>query len=255
MDKYLKIYLKIKHLLIFSIIVTLLTTSACTKQKQTINIAVASNFERTLKLIIQKYQITHKDADINIISASSGILTNQILNNAPFDLFLSADTEKPQTIFNQLKLKQPPQIYAIGKLALWIPGSSGSNCLAQLPSIKTLVIANPKTAPYGRVAQAILAANNIKVAKLIQTSNASQAYIYTKNGLTNAGFVPYSMIEQDIKSCLQLFDNKGLSQGAILLSSKAKDIYQFIMSDKIQVLIQSSGYSISVKRTALHGSF
>ncbi|VAW37147.1 Molybdenum ABC transporter, substrate-binding protein ModA [hydrothermal vent metagenome] len=249
MDRYLKIdlkiYLKIKNLLIFGIIATLFIITACTDKKQTINIAVASNFEGTLKLIIQKYQITHKDAEINIISASSGILTTQILNSAPFDLFLSADTDKPQKIFKQLKLEQPPQIYAIGKLALWIPGSSGSNCLTQLADIKTLVIANPKTAPYGKVAQAILATNNIQVEKLIQTSNASQAYIYTKDGLTNAGFVPYSMIAKDIKSCMQLFDNKDLSQGMILLKTKAEGFYEFILSSETQALIQNSGYNIT----------
>lgn len=222
----------------------LFLTTACNKNNKTINIAVASNFEKTLKQIVKEYKKNHKRTEINIISASSGVLTAQIINNAPFDLFLSADTKKTEILFKQQILE--PKVYAIGKLALWIPNSSNkTNCLTELAFIKTLAIANPKTAPYGSIALSILKKNNINIKKVIQTSNVSQAYIYTKDKLTQAGFVAYSMLEKNSKGCIQTFEDSSMSQSMILLNSKAKNIYQYILSNEIQLLIQSSGYNIT----------
>ena len=214
--------------------------SSCSENKTTINIAVASNFESTLKKIIQFYP--DKKVEINIIPGSSGVLTNQILNNAPYDLFLSADTSKPELIYNKLNLKTKPIVYAIGKLALWIPQSSGKNCLQQLPTLKTLALPNPKTAPYGKAAKNILDSNKIKIEKSIQTANALQSYIYTKDHLTQAGFVPYSMVDSETKGCLQVFEKHGLNQNMVLLNGKADDFFRFMQSDETKILIEDSGY-------------
>jgi len=222
--------------------IVFLLLSACNKEKPTITIAVASNFETSLKTIIQLYKKDHENTEITIVSASSGTLTNQILNHAPFDLFLSADTQKPQLIYQQLKLQAKPQIYAIGKLTLWIPNSSGTNCLEQLGTIKTLAIANPKTAPYGTAAQEILDENTIKVKKIIQTANVSQAYSYSKSALVEAGFVANALIIDETQGCKQLFESKKINQSMILLNEKARLIYNYILSNKVQNKIQTLGY-------------
>lgn len=235
---------RLKELLLLSLF---LIFTACSSEKNTINIAVASNFENTLKIIIQQYQnsLTNTELKINIISGSSGILANQISINAPFDLFLSADTIKAQFIFQNNNLNNPPEIYAIGKLALWIPQlDPQDNCLAKLSSLNTLAIANPKTAPYGSLAAKIISKHNIKTNKTIQVSNITQAYLYTKDQLTQAGFVAQSMLEKNTKGCIQIFEDSALSQSMVLLNKKAEKLYHYILSKKIQTLIQSSGYNI-----------
>lgn len=224
---------------------TLLFLSACTEQTKnnTLTIAVASNYESTLKKIVKHYKITHKDVKIELVAASSGTLANQIINHAPFDLFLSADTAKPSYIFDKLKLKTPPQVYAAGLLALWIPHSSGEKCLSKLSEIKTLAMANPKTAPYGKTAKNILKENKIKTTKIIQTSNAVQAFIYTQQGLTESGFVPYSMlINTDFNGCLQVFENKVIHQSSILLNNKAAEFYHYLFSAQVKQINKKSGY-------------
>jgi molybdate transport system substrate-binding protein len=248
MDKYLKVRKsifsrsKIPFRHAFKILsIGVLFLSACSQQQSTINIAVASNFEQTLKKIIEKYP--EKNLKINIIPGSSGTLTNQILNNAPYDLFLSADTDKPQLIFQKLKLKIKPKVYATGQLVLWIPNAKGTNCLQQLPQIKTLAIANPKTAPYGKATQNLLNSNAITVEKIIQTSNASNAYLYSKDQLTQAGFVPYSMVKKETKGCIQVFKDLELKQSMILLNDKAKSFYNHMQSADTQGLIESLGYT------------
>jgi molybdenum ABC transporter molybdate-binding protein len=233
-----------KILFITLSIALLLSLSACENHNPSINIAVASNFEKTLKLIVEKYKQTHSEVQINIISASSGILANQIINNAPFDLFLSADNEKTKQLVKQLNLTNKPQVYAIGQLALWLPNASGNQCLDKLALTNTLAIANPKTAPYGKAAKEILQKNNIKVKKLIQTANATQAYIYTLDKLTEAGFVPYSTLTNNTVGCIQIFEQLDLTQEMLLLNNKAQDIHQFILSDEIKSLIKRAGYSL-----------
>ncbi|MCF6288903.1 MAG: molybdate ABC transporter substrate-binding protein [Proteobacteria bacterium] len=214
--------------------------SACSEQKPTINIAVASNFELTLKKILAQYP--NKDYEINIIAGSSGILANQILNNAPYDLFLSADNDKPQLIYQQLKLQHKPQIYAVGKLVLWIPAAAGNNCLQILPTLATLAIANPKTAPYGKLAQDILNINEIPIKKLIQTANASQAYLYTKDAFTQGGFVPYSLMSNKNEGCIQIFNSQALEQAMILLDNKATELYKFMTSQQVKSILKQNGY-------------
>jgi len=238
-----------KYLIRFCCVYLLLFITACSDKTNTLNVAVASNFEKTLRLIVKQYQATNKESQkpltINIIQGSSGVLANQISNNAPFDLFLSADTSKVQFVFAKKKLSRLPAIYAIGNLALWIPEqNSEGDCLKNLSSINTLVIANPNTAPYGSLAAKIIDENNIHVEKIIHTANISQAYLYTKNSLSQAGFVAYSMLEKDAKGCIQIFQDSTLSQGMLLLNEKAEKLYHFILSKKIQTLIHDSGYNI-----------
>ena len=228
----------------FLLISFFLSLNACNSQKEVTNIAVASNFEKILKVIIKKYEQTHHNTSINIISGASGVLTNQIVNHAPFDLFLSADTQKPLFIYNNNPSLRQPHVYAIGQLALWIPKSNKKGfCIKTLNEIKSLVIANPKTAPYGAVANKILANHNIKVEKTIFAANIAQSFLYTQNHYAEAGFVAYSMLKGNDEGCQQIFQHQELSQSMILLTDKAKGIYDFILSGEIQKLIEESGYN------------
>ena len=239
-----------KYLIRFYCICLLFFITACSDKTNTLNIAVASNFEKTLQQIVKQYQQTNKETEnpltINIIPGSSGVLANQISNNAPFDLFLSADINKAQFVFEKMQLTRLPEIYAIGNLALWIPKQNSQvDCLKKLSSINTLAIANPNTAPYGSLAAKIIDNNNVYVEKTIHVANISQAYLYTKDNLSQAGFVAYSMLEKNAKGCIQIFQDNTLSQSMLLLNKKAEKLYHFILSKKIQALIKNSGYNIN----------
>jgi molybdate transport system substrate-binding protein len=222
----------------------LLILTSCHEQKNGLNIAVASNFEKTLKVIVKHFKEKHPESNVNIISGASGVLANQILNNAPFDLFLSADIKKPQFIFNKMPSLTKPVVYAVGQLALWIPNSKERNrCINVLSKVETLVIANPKTAPYGAVSEKILSKHSINIEKTIHAANIAQSFLYTKNKFAEAGFVAYSMLKGNDEGCQQIFQHRELSQSMILLDEKARDIYHFILSEEIQKLIEESGYN------------
>lgn len=228
-------------------VLSLMLMSACSKHQQTLNIAVASNFEDTLYKLVDLYEkdrINTNDPEITIISGSSGVLASQIMHNAPYDVFLSADQDKAQYLYQQKSLTTAPQTYAIGQLVLWIPSLQGDHCLSQLQELQTLAIANPETAPYGFVAQQVMQQHHINPAKIIQTANVVQTYLYTKDHLTDAGFVAQSLIHTTDQGCQQTFDNNHLKQDALLLNTKAQAFYDFLLSKKAQSLIKQSGYRI-----------
>jgi len=95
------------------------------------------------------------------------MLTTQIMNGAPFDLFLSADLGYPRRLIEAGVAdaagsagSSTPIIYARGTLVLWARKDSGlpppSLDLLRNPNLKRLAIANPDRAPYGRAAVAAL---------------------------------------------------------------------------------------------------
>ena len=96
---------------------------------RTVNIAVAANYKKILSNSIDKYlsdnQIT-KYFTINVISGSTGALFTQIKNGAPFDLFLAADMERPQTLVqSNLTIEDKPFIYTTGTLDINYQSTGG----------------------------------------------------------------------------------------------------------------------------------
>lgn len=159
-------------------------------------------------------------------------------------MFLSADTVKPSILLTKNPTLNNPNIYAIGQLALWVPDSQEKNqCISSLDENNSLVIANPKTAPYGAVSHKILNRHNIKTKKTIFAANIAQSFLYTQNKFADAGFVAYSMLMGNKKGCQQIFQHRELSQSMILLNNNAKEIYNFILSKESQNLIEESGYN------------
>src|SRR5450755_176483 len=89
-------------------------TSAQTK----ITVAVAANMQYTMEAIRDEFNKTDK-TEIEFVSGASGNLTQQIMQGAPFDIFLSADTAYPNRLYENKLTLQAPKLYARGLLVLW----------------------------------------------------------------------------------------------------------------------------------------
>lgn len=63
----------------------------------------AANFTRALKALVKEFQKEHPKDAISISFNSSGKLYAQIIQNAPFDLFISADITRPKKLFMMKK--------------------------------------------------------------------------------------------------------------------------------------------------------
>ena len=161
-------------------------------------VAAAADLSSALKEISDEFQ-KKTGISVKLSFGSSGALTQQIQNGAPFDVFFSADMDYPRQLIaagaaDEATLYQ----YAVGKLALWVPADSpldvehqGLKILLD-PAVQKIAIANPQHAPYGRAAVAALKHAGLydKVAdRLVLGENVSQAAQFAESGNAQAGFV------------------------------------------------------------------
>ncbi|WP_415226397.1 molybdate ABC transporter substrate-binding protein [Psychromonas sp.] len=219
-----------------------------------INVAVASNFKQTLSEIATLYQRQNEQV-ILISSASTGTLYNQITHGAPFDLFLSADSERAKLI------EASPQgvsgsrfTYANGRLAFWVRNGAAINQQTLLDYKGRLAIANPQLAPYGLAAkQTLLYLHLWEKFSYVQGANISQTYQFIDSGNIDAGFVAYSLLlqhKQNKQTSYYLIPDRWHApieqQGVLLANStqkvKVQQFIDYLRSDSIQLLIHEKGY-------------
>ena len=126
-------------------------------ESQELTVAVAANARYPFDEIRRSFE-TETGWTVHTVVSSSGNLTSQILNGAPFDLFLSADTSYPNTVQREGYAVDSPRIYAYGKLVLWMSSGNPDSTLQSLnsDSIHRIAMAEPTTAPYGREAEQAL---------------------------------------------------------------------------------------------------
>jgi len=231
-----------------------------------LHIAVASNFKQVHQVLASKFETLYSsrsDVPIKIISSSgsSGTLFAQIKHGAPYDLFLSADQVRPDSLIDLgLALKQSRTVYAQGQIALWQPKSA---LPFDINIFKThtnkYVLANPKLAPYGAASQAIMKKTGYWQAQdhsRIVAHNIATAFQYVASGSIKIGWVAFSQL----KSWKQripvprhsywlppITDYPVIHQVAVqLVRAKNKTIAAeylvFLSAPKAQTLIKSFGY-------------
>lgn len=218
----------------------------------TLRIAVASNFAHTLQTLLTEFEkeTGHK---VEISSASSGKLYAQILHGAPFDIFLSADTNKPQRLAQQFPKSESTRFtYAIGRLVFWCP----AECEYPLSGIKannlTIAIANPRLAPYGLAAQQTIDAFGLTSAKVVTGENIGQAYRFIESGNAAAGFVARSQVVAAKIPSEQYWlipdeHHQPLEQAGILTAQglnepAAQAFVTYLLSTAVQARIAEHGY-------------
>ncbi len=161
------------------------------------HIAVAANFRFALEELRTDLAVAGFRPVLS--SASTGALTQQIIRGAPFDLFLAADSERPAALEAMgLTLPGSRTTYAFGRLALWAPGSE-LDAKILLGSAKNLRIAtaDPRLAPYGRAAAAVLQGlgiGNDDGLRIVTGRNVGQVFQFAASGQVHAAFVSWSQL-------------------------------------------------------------
>jgi len=166
-----------------------------------VSIAVAANFtDVTLELIPLFESATgHK---VRVSFGSTGMLYAQIGNGAPYDVFLAADTKRPEKAEAAgLAVSGTRFNYAYGKLMLWSgrPDAwTDARSWLKRGAFAHLAIANPKTAPYGLAAEQVmdrLGVLSLLQGKLVRGDSLSQTFQFVVSGNAAAGFVAASQVK------------------------------------------------------------
>jgi molybdate transport system substrate-binding protein len=167
-----------------------------------LSIAAASDLRYALDDVAAAYDRAG-GAAVAVSYGSSGNFFAQIVNGAPFDLFLSADIAYARELDERgLVAADGVFGYARGRLAVWTRKSSsldvgrGLEALAD-PAVGRIAIANPAHAPYGRAAEAALRSAGVldRVRpKIVLGENISQALQFAQSGAADAGLVALSLV-------------------------------------------------------------
>lgn len=243
-----------KVCLIFALLILVYLPS--TVKAQTLKLAVASNFINPIKVIAEDFR-QETGQNLSLSFGSSGKLFAQIQHLAPYDVFLSADVQKPQILINKGLAKADSfAVYAKGKLALWAPSSLITGDITEALSMANkIAIANPKLAPYGKAAQQSLQHLGIWSLiehKLITGENIGQTYQFVRSGNVAYGFVALSQTLKDsslghIVPIPETFHEPILQAGVILSHSDklslARDFMTFLLRADTQAKLQSFGYN------------
>ncbi|MET1077127.1 MAG: molybdate ABC transporter substrate-binding protein [Pseudomonas sp.] len=157
-----------------------------------VRVAVAANLLPVMETIAADYQ-RQTGEQVQLAGGSSGAFFEQIQRGAPFDLFYSADAERPEKLL-QAKHGEAVTTYACGRLALWTPKAQPD--LTQLPNGK-LAIAQPDTAPYGRAAlQALERSGQLPglSSRLVYGQDIGQTFQFVATGNASSGLVALSQL-------------------------------------------------------------
>ena len=211
-----------------------------------------------LKELTKVFEEKH-NIETELIIASSGKHTAQIIEGAPFDLFLSADLSYPETVYKSGLSSLPPKIYARGQLVLWSGQKEKELDINFLLSddVDHIAVANPNNAPYGKATQECLV--NLELyskvkEKLVYGENISQVNQFVSTGAAQLGFTAKSVVLAPairfkgswIDVATQSYSP--VNQGIVLLDKRksynveALNFYNFLFSDQAQQILKDFGY-------------
>lgn len=226
-----------------------------------LTVAVASNFTAPAKYLAEEFE-AQSEHQVRLVFGSSGRFFAQISNGAPFDLFFSADQEKPQELIeNGLAIDDSLFTYALGGLVLW---SRDEQLIQSSPAVlsssqfRRLSIANARHAPYGIAAEEVLSNLNLLAnlqSKLVRGENIAQTFQFVFTGNAELGFVAKSQVYQDdiliSGSAWQVTEDlySPIRQDAVLLqrastNDAARAFLAFVRSGRGRSIIRSYGYVV-----------
>lgn len=242
------------HRVAIFLLVTI-TSSCQSSYDPPLLIATAANMQSPMKALIKEFE-RQRGVKCDLSVASSGKLSTQILNGAPFDIFVSADTAYPVQLFKEQLTLGKPKIYAYGRLCLCTtkPLDKIAFSPSTLAGIDKIAIANPDIAPYGKAAlEALEKVYPDHESKLIYGESIGQTALFIKSGAAEVGILAKSMqksIEEDNGKCLDIEPSlyTPIAQAVVILKgSKQKDaafeFQQFLISDSGKLILNKFGYS------------
>jgi molybdate transport system substrate-binding protein len=170
---------------------------------QKLPIAAAADLQFALDDISRGFRQSHPEIDVAVTYGSSGNFYSEIRNQAPFDVFLSADIEYPRKLAQEGYADARSMFtYGVGRIVVWAPEQSPLD-LARLQihaleadSVKHIAIANPQHAPYGRAAEAAMRSLGVydRVAsKLVLGENIAQTLQFVQSGAADVGIVALAL--------------------------------------------------------------
>lgn len=238
------------------------TKEGVTGPARAVTIAAASDLQFAFEDIQAEFGKSHPEIRLEVTYGSSGNLYAQLRNQAPFDLFLSADLEYPRRLAQEgLALPESEFPYAVGRIVLWTPANSpidveaqGINALRHA-AVTHIAIANPQYAPYGRAAEAAMKAMGVYdtvKSKLVFGENVAQTLQFVQSGNAEIGIVSLSLaVSPAVRGKGRYWEvppdkYPRIEQGGAILkwardAEAARTVRAFLMQDRGRAVLKQHG--------------
>jgi len=244
------------------IIAILLLFSSAVTHAEPLTIAVAANVKYAYDELAAEFK-NETGIETQSVSGSTGKIASQVKNGAPYDVFISADSETPEALFKDGFAASQAKIYAYGALVLWTKDdldlSKGLSLLANV-KVQKIAIANPKLAPYGRAAMQALESAQLRAAvepKLVYGESISQTTQFVDSGAADIGFIAKSIVlapEMSGKGTWVEI-SKGsyepiaqavvvLKHGAETQAANARRFVDFLFTPNARAIFEKYGYTL-----------
>lgn len=238
----------------------LLLTIAGFTHAQTVKVAAAANLHYALEQIRKQYEKEYPNISLEITYGSSGTLTQQILNGAPYDFFMAADKDFPEKLAQKGATAGEVKPYVYGKLVMWSSNTNLSKGVSSVlsPEVKRIAVANPVTAPYGKAAVDVLKRQGLYnriASKIVWGENISQAAQFAFSGNAEIGFIALSLaLAPDMKGkgtfyvIPESMMSAPIEQDCVLIKrkemhSEAMKFMKYVMSSKCKAIWEKYGYT------------
>ncbi len=239
---------------------TALTIFSCNETRHTkLTIATSANMKFAMEEMIRFFE---KDTGIKceMIVGSSGKLTAQIKEHAPFDVFVSANMMYPEELHRLGYASGEPKIYAFGHLILLSMQKNIHPDIEDLDSgiIKHVALANPKTAPYGKAAMEVIKRKGLLSKledKMVFGENIAQVNQFVHSGVAEVGFTARSVIRapkiRDEAYWTEIDPSlyTPIAQGIVILNNRKAHLkdagvfLNYLLSAKGKEILNKFGYS------------
>ncbi|MCA0933680.1 molybdate ABC transporter substrate-binding protein [Lutimonas saemankumensis] len=252
-----------KHASSVSLFIVILLASCKTESKQVFTIAAAANLQFVIEELVENFS-EKTGTECQIVMSSSGKLTAQIMEGAPFDLFLSADMKYPSELFKEGFTLSKPITYAYGNLVLWSVKKDITLDLGVLSSghLEFVALGNPRTAPYGVAAMNVINGLNLQDQlreKLVFGESIGQTNQFIISGAADLGFTSKSVVlsnkMKDVGTWVEIDESlyDPIAQGMVILKVRnqfmedANKFKDFLLSDEGKVILHKFGYRTELK--------
>lgn len=232
---------------------------------EAVSVAAAANLIYAIDALNAEFKRSSPDITLTVTTGASGSLFAQIKNGAPFDVFLSADTDYPrQIVAAGLGEAATLRTFATGRLVLWTTHRdlelSDPGAAIRSATVKKIALAQPKTAPYGRAALAALeklGAGKVAQARLVFGESISQTAQFVETGNADLGFLAMSFVLsprlratgrwQEVSP--ELYAGVSLEHAGVLTTRgmknpAAKRYLDFLASDAAKKILREYGYAV-----------
>lgn len=230
-------------------------------------LAAASDLKFAIEEVVAQFE-KETGQRVRLVFGSSGNFYSQILQGAPFHLFMSADEDFVFKLADAGKTMDRGKQYAHGRIGIMVPKGSPLKADSELKDLaaalkdgrlKKFAIASPQHAPYGMRAKEALEHAGLWQAvesKLVIGENISQAAQFVASGSTQGGIVAYSLALSPQLGDLTHFAlipeawHEPLAQRMVLMKNapeQAKVFYQYLSGPGAQAILEKHGFTMPGK--------